>query len=131
MIKSNSKKATENLKKYIISIYNTDIDRADLVAVSDGAGLEDFPAVAKNIYICFSDEMIHGYNKRRNEQEVFSEWCSGLPGVLHTYDYYLKSAVEVLGDILEETAEERAKFDRSQAEKMLNYLIYREIKKAR
>ena len=130
MIKSNSKRATENIKDYIISIYNTDNDRDGLEEVPENPTIADFEAIAKNIYTCFVGEMMHGYNKRRNEQEVFSEWCSGLCGTIHASDYYLGQAVEVLGDMLEETEQEKAKYTQSQAEKMLDYLIYREIKKA-
>lgn len=131
MIKSNSKRAIDNIKNYIISIYNTDSDREGLEEVPENPTMADFEAIAKNIYTCFIDEAYYNYNKMRySEQEAFSLWCSGLCGAIHTGDYYLGQAVEVLGDILEETAEERAKFTRDKAEQMLDYLIYREIKKA-
>lgn len=60
-------------------------------------------------------------------QDIFTEWASGLAcGGLFDY-YYNVSAVQVLGDILEETEEERSKCTEAQAEKMLTYLIYREV----
>lgn len=131
MIKSNSKKASENIKNYIISIYNTDNDREGLEQVADNPTVADFEAIAKNIYKCFIEEKYFTQNRARySEQEAFSLWCSGLCGTIHTYDYYLGQAVRVLGDILEETEEERAKFPRDKAEKMIDYLIYREVKKA-
>ena len=129
MIKSNSKEAKNNIKNYIVRIYNTDNDRDGLQEVTENPTIEDFEAIAKNIYTCFIDEAYYNYNKMRySEQEAFSGWCSGLCGTIHTSDYYLGDAVEVLGNILEETEEEKAKYTQSQAEKMINYLIYREIK---
>lgn len=108
MIKSNSKRASENIKNYIVRIYNTDNDRDGLEEVPENPTIADFEAIAKNIYTCFIDEAYYNYNKMRySEQEAFSGWCSGLCGTIHTADYYL-----------------------GQAEKMLDYLIYREIKKA-
>lgn len=131
MIRSNSKKAINNIKNYIISIYNTDSDREGLEEVAENPTIADFEAIAKNIYTCFIEEAYYNYMRMRySEQEAFSVWCSGLCGTIRTSEYYLGQAVDVLGDILEETEEEKAKYTRSQAEKMLDYLIYREIKKA-
>ena len=130
MIKSNSKKATENIKNFIISIYNTDNDREGLEYVPENPTPADFEAIAKNIYTCFIDEAYYNYNRLMySEQNAFSLWCAGLCGTIHTSDYYLGQAVRVLGDILEETEEERAKYTQYQAEKMIDYLIYREVKK--
>ena len=53
---------------------------------------------------------------------------SDLPTVLDR-SYYLNSAVEMLGDILEETSAERAKYTEEQAERLFSYLIYNEVKR--
>lgn len=90
---------------------------------------DTFEETARIIYNTFADEYLFEYNRRRNEQEVFTEWCSGLPSILDTCYFYNRSAVEDLGDILEETEEKRNKYTEEQAEKYLTYLIYREIKK--
>lgn len=121
MLRTNSKQAISNIRAYIINNF-------------DGTNYgietpETFEEVARVIYNTFADEYLYEYNRRRNEQEVFTEWCSGLPSILDTCYFYNRSAVEDLGDILEETEAERSKYTEEQAEKYLTYLIYREIKK--
>lgn len=59
--------------------------------------------------------------------ESFRSWCYGLPSLLETGDYVLGNGIKVLGDILEETEEERNSFGESEAEEKLTYLIFREI----
>ena len=58
-----------------------------------------------------------------------NSWCQGLPSVIDTCYYYNRSAVEDLGDILEETEEERNRYTEQDAERLLSCLIYREIRK--
>jgi hypothetical protein len=63
------------------------------------------------------------------EYNAFIDWCAGLPSVIDTCYYYNRSAVHDVGEILEQTQNERARYTESDAEKLLTYLIYREIKK--
>lgn len=119
MLRTNSKKAIENIRAYIVKGF-------------DGTNYgietpETFEEVATIIYNTFADEYLHEYNRRRNEQEVFVEWCAGLPSIIDTCYYYNRSAVTDLGDILEETEEERNRYTEAQAEETLSRLIYREI----
>ena len=59
-------------------------------------------------------------------QDLFEDYAAGLPlGGL--FDYYLHSAIDTLGDILEESEAEREKYSEEEAEKMLTRLIYREM----
>jgi hypothetical protein len=53
-----------------------------------------------------------------------------LPSVINTLYYYNRSAITDLGDILEETEDERNRYTESQAEKLLTKLIYRTIQEA-
>ena len=62
-------------------------------------------------------------------QQGFIDWCAGLPSILDTCYYYNRSAIKDLGDILEQTEEERAKYTESDAERLLSILIYRELVK--
>lgn len=119
MLRTNSKKAIENIRAYIVNGF-------------DGTNYgietpETFEEVARIIYNTFADEYLYEYNRRRNEQEVFVEWCAGLPSIIDTCYYYNRSAVTDLGDILEETEEERNRYTEAQAEETLSRLIYREI----
>lgn len=50
-----------------------------------------------------------------------------MPSILDTCYYYNRSAVDDLGAILEETAEEKARYSEAQAETLLTSLIYREL----
>lgn len=119
MLRTNSKKAIENIRAYIMEGFN-----------GDNYGIETpetFSEVARLIYNDFAETYLYGYNRNRNRQEVFVEWCAGLPSIIDTCYYYNRSAVEDLGNILEETEEERNRFTESEAEEMLSRLIYREI----
>lgn len=54
---------------------------------------------------------------------------AGLPSFLGTYKYYYSgSAIDVLGDILEQTEEERNRYTEAEAEKCMTYLLYRTFK---
>ena len=125
MLKSNSKKARENIKKYILDNFTPD-------------GYTETPPtetreIMRFIYNCFISEKFSIENEKRyykyNEFNAFVDWCAGLPSVLDTCYYYNRSAVDDLGAILEETETEKSKYTESDAEKMLTYLIYNVIKK--
>lgn len=119
MLRSNTKKAKENIKAYIIGHF--DNDGYELPTVTD------FNSIAKQIVKTFYDEV--GKHKRYNEswQESFVDWCSGLPSIIDTCYFYNRSAVDDLGEILEETEEEKAKYTEAEAEQILTKLIWREL----
>ena len=123
MLKTNSKKAIENIRAYVVDNFtpeNYDLEPSN-----------DFATAAKVIYNCFIDEK-SGTNDwgRVAENVIFADWCAGLPSIFNTCYYYNRSAVDDLGEILEETEEEKEKYTQTEAEKLLTALIYREIKKA-
>ena len=123
MLKTNSKKAIENIRVFII-------ERFDSCGYEFDGNESNFTEVAQFIYNCFVDEKVKYDKRRMTEQSLFFEWCSGLPSILDTCYYYNRSAVDDLAVILEETEAEKARFTEAQAEERLTYLIYREIKKA-
>ena len=127
MLKTNSKKAIENIKNYIIN--NFDFTNYEEYTTQEKP--ETFSEIAKFIYKCFIEEKRYndGY-KHYTEQQVFFDWCSGLPSVIDTCYFYNRSAIDDLAVILEETDAEKEKYSESDAEKLLTNLIYREIKKA-
>ena len=122
MLKTNSKKARENLRAYIMNNENTE-EYAETAC-------NTFEEVAAAIYADFDRVTNIPINRGLSLQDRFCEYAAGLPGILDTCYYYNRSAVDDLGDILEETPEERAKYSEEDAEKLLSYLIYREIEKA-
>lgn len=117
MLKTNCKKAISNIRQYIIDNYTGE------TAIPENS---DFSVYAWHIYDEFWTTYVHP-NNRKPYQEQFVDWCAGLPSALDTCYWYNRSAIKDLGDILEETEEERARFTDSQAEVMLSKLIYREI----
>lgn len=129
MLRTNSKKAKENIRAYIMQ----DLDYIQERAEYNGKEIngEDFEAVAVEIYKAFIEEHWNNYNIKQyykhNIYASFTDWAQGLAmGGLFLY-YYNVSAVKILGDILEETEEERSKHTEEQAESLLTRLIYREI----
>lgn len=120
MLRTNSKKVRDEIKNYIMELF-------------DGSGHdietpETFEETAKIIMEVFEVEKApEGAYARMTREERFADWTAGLPSILHTSDYYLGSAVDILGDILKETEEEKARFTDSEAEKLLTYLIYRQL----
>ncbi len=120
MLKTNSKQARQNVQAYIMERF-------------DGCNYEietpaTFPATAAIILDTFrSEKPAEGGYSRMSEAERFTEWAAGLPSILDTCYYYNRSAVNDLGAILEETAQEKARYSEAQAETLLTSLIYREL----
>ena len=124
MLRTNTKKANENIRAYIMDNFTPE-------NYTDNPP-KDFPEVAAFILAVFRTERKHILNcdyYRPIEFAAFTDWCKGLPSVLDTCYYYNRSAVDDLGRILEETAEEKARFSEPEAERRLTWLIYRELGK--
>ena len=126
MLRTNSKKAIENTRAYILKHF-------DFEGYDFSGNENDFHDVAAFIYKCFIDEKYkysEAYYSRSGYtmQDIFEEWAAGLPSVIDTCYYYNRSAVDDLASILEENETEKKKYnDERKAEKLLTYLIYREI----
>lgn len=125
-LRTNSKKVREKIRKWICDNF----DGSGYILENIGDSFND---IAKNIYDVFKSESYEGGNhSRMSESERFVEWCLGLPCVLDTASYcWNGSAVETLGDILEETEKERNRFTETDAEKLFSNLIFREIERAK
>ena len=130
MLRTNSKKATENIRKYIMEDFEYLQERADYRNMKlDENNVDQVLALAWSI---FKEEKSGELNRYRgiNEYQVFKDWASGLAlGNLFCY-YYNRSAVEDLGNILEESTAEKAKYKEENAEELLTRLIYREMNRA-
>lgn len=125
MLKTNSKQAKENIRNYIMENF-------------DGSNYTETPPtewheIAVFIYDCFRSEKWdckEDYSYYRgNEWKAFLDWARGLPSVLDTCYFYNRSAVEDLGNILEQTIIERNRYEESEAENLLTMLIYNELTK--
>ena len=130
MLRSNSKKAAENIRKYIMEDFEYLQERAEYRGMElDENNVDQVLALAWSI---FKEEKSGEINRYRfiNEYQVFKDWASGLAlGNLFCY-YYNRSAVDDLGDILEESSAEKAKYKEEDAEELLTRLIYREMTRA-
>jgi hypothetical protein len=123
MLKTNSKKASENIRAYILSHFTPE-------NYTDNPP-EGFENVALYILKIFRAEVWHtpeDYRYYETEHNAFEHWCSGLPSLLDC-SYYYKPAIDDLGAILEETEAEKSRYTESQAEERLTGLIYNELKK--
>ena len=125
MLKTNSKKARENIRAYIMENFSAESYTK--------TPPETWPEIARFILETFRSEKYNCINDYRyyhmNEYAAFFDWCAGLPSLLDTCYFYNRSAVKDLTVILEETETESGKYDESDAEKLLTALIYRELKK--
>ena len=124
MLKTNSKKAKENLKKYIIENFTPE--------GYTETPPEEFPEIAAFILETFRSEKYSRPEDFRYygncEFAAFKEWAGGLPSVLDTCYFYNRSAVNDLAGILEETEEEKERFTEGDAEHLLTVLIYNTLK---
>lgn len=122
-LKTNSKKAKENIKKYLR-------ETAGEFFADNGTESEQ---IDTELYSLIWGYFVNTYAKgdyrygRMNTQDLFEHWAQGLP-MGATFDYYLSTAVDTLGDILEETEDERSRYNQDAAEKLLTGLIYREVR---
>lgn len=123
MLKTNTRKARENIRAYIVNNF----DASSYTETPP----ETFPAIADYILETFRDEKckydLRYKAGRISEQELFFDWAAGLPSLLDTCYYYNRSAVNDLGAILEESESEKARYSESDAERLLTTLIYREL----
>ena len=134
MIKSTTREAKQAINKYII---DTSIDYlTECEYIQDGAAFED---VKRAIVNAFINEKMKNYASAKqpfdvlkiyykyNLFEAFKEWASGL-ACGSTFDYYYNiSAVDLVGDWLQQTTEERNKYDELDAEEYATQLIFRQL----
>ena len=121
MLKINSKEVMVKIQEYIIENFCPDDYTSDPP--------QEFGEIAKFILQTFRSEKYSLKEDFRfyhnSEALAFEDWAAGLPGLLNTADYYCtNSAVDILGDILEETEQEKAKYTEKSSEKLLTRLIY-------
>ena len=130
MLRTNSKKAAENIRKYIMEDLEYLQERADYDDITlEENNADQVLAYAYNVFKAEKRGEIERY-KFINLYKIFQSWASGLAlGNLFCY-YYNRSAVDDLGDILEESAAEKAKYKEEDAEELLTRLIYREMTRA-
>lgn len=132
MLRTNSKKAKENIRLWILANYMPE-NYANAFQTETGEyTLENFPKVAASIMDAFHKEK--GFDVRRYGLEIaFIDWMQGLPSILETLPLlHGWEVTEILGNWLEETAEEKEAYskkdeDGEKAMKTALRLVFREI----
>lgn len=125
MLKTNSKKAKENIQQYIIEHFTPDGYTNENIKGFENVATFILNAFRSEKYSCKED-----YSYYCNcELDAFVDWCSGLPSLLDTCYYYNRSAVADVARILEQDESESKKYPESESEKLLTTLIYRELKR--
>lgn len=120
MLKTNNKKVKAKIEQYVRQAAGYLVDCGYLQA--DGVDLNNYNELCGVIYEVFKAEK-HHYGE---SFDIFVEWAQGL--ALNLFDYYYNvSAVQLVGDILEQTEQERNKYTERQAEMLMTKLIYRSI----
>lgn len=131
MLRTNSKKAMENIKKEITDSY----EAANEYYTYEGREAKtDFNEICADILEAFRIERLehdcYYIAGGASKSEIFMDWMAGLPTAFPVSDdVFLRSAVDFLGNILEETEEEKARYSDEQAEKLACNLLYRELEK--
>lgn len=123
MLKTNSKKARENIQQYIIENFSPENYTDETITGFENIATFILNTFRSEKYNCKED--FKYYNNQ--EALAFKDWCAGLPSVLDTCYFYNRSAVEDLGNILEETETEKARYTEERAESALTALIYTEL----
>lgn len=112
MLKTNSKKAVENIRAYITTNFTPE-------NYTDGE-FTTFPEIAAFILENFRAEKFTGdmcLYYQNNETAAFTDWCAGLPSLLDTCYWYNRSALDDLAETLEYTEAEKARYTEQQSEK--------------
>jgi len=122
-LRTNSKKVKEAIKNYIMeSFHDSDFEAWHNVKVSD------YNTICNIVLSTFWQEKLEHDKRNCSEFAFFEEWCSGLPSIIGCEYYYNINAVDLLGNWLEQTENEKNRFSESEAELMITKLIYRELK---
>lgn len=131
MLRTNSKKAMENIRKEIVNSYEA---ANEYYTFEGGEAKTDFNEICADILEAFRIEKLENdcyyIAGRASKNEMFMDWMQGLPTAFPVADdIFLRSAIDFLGNILEETEEEKARYTEDKAEKLACSLLYRELEK--
>ena len=121
-LRSNSKIVRERVRSWVMETA-TDYDEKPFKTFRDAA---------EHIDTEFIGQWYSESRSRANRQEAFTDWTQGGPcgGVFDFWIYYQTDHIELVGNILEDTEQERARFTYDEAARFMVYLIYSEVQKA-
>lgn len=126
MLRTNSKKAKENVKYYILG--NTSEEVLDACTKNHVVMFDD---LAKEIWKIFFVEKVENdcYYKAHKKSlfDLWKEWIFG--GCILDVPCYSADIHNIVGDLLEETEEEKSRYSYEQSENLLALLTFREVEK--
>ena len=122
MVKTNSAAAIKGIRAFIVSNYSPEN--------YDMGETEDLQKIAHNVISCFLQEKAKNDKRNMTYHDLFLEWMAGLSSIIHAEYILNASAIDILGDILQQTEKERYRYTEQQAEDLMSTLIWRELLKA-
>lgn len=125
MLKTNSKKARENIQQYITENFTPESYTDENIQGFENISTFILKTFRSEKYSCKEDFKYY----HNIEELAFIDWCSGLTSLLDTCYYYNRSARADVARILEQTESESNKYTESESERLLTMLIYRELKR--
>jgi hypothetical protein len=126
MLKTNSKQVKEKIRGYILEHFeNYYNDNKNYINQELKNNVQKLTYIVEVIKKEYNHEIKRNHNYLT--YNVFKDYCTGLPSVLKCEYYCNISAVNLVGDILEQTQEERNKYTESQAEELMTKLLYNEL----
>lgn len=117
MLKSNSKKAIENIKATVNEEIIAFLEEREITTDKPATAYFEIVKVEKF------------YNHYNSDFAMFKEWLQGLGGMFFSSHVFLNDAKAIIRNWLEETEEETSKYSREQAEELAIHLFYRELQK--
>ena len=124
-LKTNTKKAKENLRRYVVDHYDADGYDAD-TPEAKAVTFEEIAAVIRADVKRVRGWMVEKYD-RYTWADAFREWVRDMPGLFDSLYMLGGRALDDLAELLEETEEEKNRYTAEQAEEMLTRLLFREI----
>lgn len=125
MLRTNSKELKNKIDNYILENFDNE-------CIFDFEGYEKYNKKLQLLKICDyvknEFERVKGYDPRY----TFKDYACGLPSgglfdQIVYHEYY--KAVEIVGELLEQTDEQKQKYDNQQAMELLINLIYKQVEK--
>lgn len=132
MLKTNSKEVCNKIRDIITECYN---DSAEYYGFEGRKMATTYSGICKDILDAFHiEKVLHNcaYKAGRiSLQDLFVDWMQGLPTAFNVADdiFYHGDALDYLGELLEQTETEKARYTTEKAEKTACYLFYRELTK--
>ena len=128
MLRTNSKLAQQRIQDYVTYHFQPYDEDADNKAYN----FDNYTCLCQYLWDKFIQQVYNSAEERRyfnhNIQEAFDYWIGGLPGILNPSYLYQESAIDILGDMLDQTITERNKYTKMDAQETLTYLIFKSVR---